>query len=330
MLEADLIRHQVFLLRRANGIYNDLQPQLKAMRDKIKARIATATPNELVRIKSMLKDFNSIIDGEFERIQPKLFNEFQELSIYEGEHALKMLDANTAAAVTIGTGVNDAALIAMVGKSKLFLGDNKGQTIDDLITTFSDRYKKDIKSEIELGLVAGDTTDDIVKRIQALSNGRTREQAKALVLTLANHVGHVARDNVWGDYEDLFEGYEYVATLDFSTTLLCSGRDGKVYPADKFPHLPAHYRCRSIKVPKVKEQYSLGIDTTRSSIDGQVSSKMTYSDWLKTQSKAQQDEILGKARAELFRSGKVTLDKFVDSKGNTYTLAELRAKDLIK
>lgn len=56
---------------------------------------------------------------------------------------------------------------------------------------------------------------------------------------------------------------------------------------------------------------------------GSVPSNVTYNEWLGKQPKAFQNEVLGPARAKLFREG-MTLDKFVDASGKQYTLAELK------
>ena len=60
---------------------------------------------------------------------------------------------------------------------------------------------------------------------------------------------------------------------------------------------------------------------------GQVPAKTTYQDWLKRQSAAFQDDVLGKARGKLFREGRLPLDTFVDQKGQTLTLAQLGRKE---
>jgi len=57
---------------------------------------------------------------------------------------------------------------------------------------------------------------------------------------------------------------------------------------------------------------------------GTVPARTTYPQWLRRQPKEFQDEVLGKTRAKLWRSGKFTLDKFVDSSGKTLTLEQLR------
>jgi hypothetical protein len=55
-----------------------------------------------------------------------------------------------------------------------------------------------------------------------------------------------------------------------------------------------------------------------------VPSTTTYDAWLRKQPQAFQEDVLGKSKAQLFRDG-LTLDKFVDEKGKSYTLAELNA-----
>jgi hypothetical protein len=89
------------------------------------------------------------------------------------------------------------------------------------------------------------------------------------------------------------------------------------------------HNCRSVSVPVLKSWRELGIPIdditpgTRASMDGQVPADMTYSQWLANQPAARQDEILGKERGALLRSGKVTVDKFSDAKGNWLSLPEL-------
>lgn len=58
---------------------------------------------------------------------------------------------------------------------------------------------------------------------------------------------------------------------------------------------------------------------------GQVPGSTTYDEWLRTQPKAFQDDVLGPARADMFRSG-VKLDSFVAVDGRELTLKQLAAQ----
>lgn len=66
----------------------------------------------------------------------------------------------------------------------------------------------------------------------------------------------------------------------------------------------------------------------RRDLVGQVPAQTSYNEWLKTQSKDFQDQVLGPTRAEMFRKGEISLDKFVARDGDVLTLDELRRKGL--
>ena len=57
---------------------------------------------------------------------------------------------------------------------------------------------------------------------------------------------------------------------------------------------------------------------------GQVPAQTNYNDWLKTQTKEFQDQVLGVTRADMFRKGNITLDKFIARDGDVLTLDELK------
>lgn len=58
-------------------------------------------------------------------------------------------------------------------------------------------------------------------------------------------------------------------------------------------------------------------------LTGTVPAKTTYGQWLGRQSAAIQNDILGPTRGKLFRSGGLTVDKFVEYNGTELTLSQL-------
>lgn len=62
-------------------------------------------------------------------------------------------------------------------------------------------------------------------------------------------------------------------------------------------------------------------------LTGQVPGKMTYQEWLSRQSAAFQEDVLGKTRAQLFREGRLPLDRFVNRSGDELTLAQLARRE---
>lgn len=67
-------------------------------------------------------------------------------------------------------------------------------------------------------------------------------------------------------------------------------------------------------------------ESTRSSLDGQISEKITYEEWLRTQSEDKQKQVLGPAKWNLWKDDKLTMPEMIDQQGNPLTVAELRAK----
>jgi len=57
---------------------------------------------------------------------------------------------------------------------------------------------------------------------------------------------------------------------------------------------------------------------------GSVPATVDYNTWLSRQPVSFQEEVLGVAKARLFRQGDLRLDQFVDRTGNELTLAQLR------
>lgn len=323
----DIIKHSIWIQRYAGGLYNnEILPELKILRDRIDKRILSAQGYELERLSWLMRDIDNIIAQGISKLQPSLWSS---LAKYENEFALKMLDENTTTDIIIGAGLNAEALTAIVATSTIRL-DGKSLTIADMISTFSSRYSKDIQNTIQIGIAEGKTLQQIAKDVRTISNNRTRQQAEAVVRTASNHISDKVMHGVFNEYSKLFKGEEWISVLDNRTSTICASRDGEIYPMNSGPRPPAHYNCRSRRVPIVKDKYSLGIKDTRASMDGQISAKITYEQWLKTQPISIQNEVLGKTRAELFRKGGVSLDRFVDKSGKTYTLDQLRAKDLLK
>lgn len=57
-----------------------------------------------------------------------------------------------------------------------------------------------------------------------------------------------------------------------------------------------------------------------------MSESTTYESWLKNKTEAQQDSILGKGKAELWRKGEITFRDMLDQTGRPLTLRELQDK----
>jgi hypothetical protein len=101
--------------------------------------------------------------------------------------------------------------------------------------------------------------------------------------------------------------------------------------ATKAQLLREYAEREGLKVPKTREALPRGHKGAFDAfarmrvrqLTGRAPGRTTYQEWLSTQSAAFQDDVLGKTRARLFREGGLTLDKFVNRRGDEIPLSEL-------
>lgn len=152
---------------------------------------------------------------------------------------------------------------------------------------------------------------------------RARNDAAALTDTAVHTAAYAGRLATWR--ASGVNALEWFAILDGKTTIGCAVRAGKLYSIDLVPigHAvpierppPRHWRCRSILLP---HKFPNGPPA-----DGGPQ-RDSFEAWLSKKSPAEQDEILGKGRAALWRNGTITLADLIGQRGQTLTLAELRS-----
>lgn len=206
--------------------------------------------------------------------------------------------------------------------------------------------RRRVMQQVSIGVAEGEAIDVIARRIRGTRAARftdgaistTAREAAALARTGVSHVTSQARRMVAEANKDIIKAERWVATLDTRTTQLCAGLDGKSWDVGTGPYPPAHHQCRSVRVPITKSWKELGInlkdvpegsraarqyDDLGRAMSGEVPEGTTYSDWLRTQPMTIQDQVLGKRRAQLFRSGALPIERFTDARGRPLNLAEL-------
>lgn len=209
-----------------------------------------------------------------------------------------------------------------------------------------------IRDGIRMGMVEGQNTDQIVRRImgtksQGYADGlidRSRRDVEAMVRTATSHTAQGVRDSYYKANSDIVAEVSWLSTLDGRTSAPCRLRDRLIYTNDddhapvghKVPWLSGpgkiHWCCRSTSTPIIASYEALkrakGLpDGVRASMDGQVPQSTTYGDWIKAQSAQRQDEVLGPARGKLLRDGGLSPDAFYNDRGKYLTLDQLRERD---
>lgn len=333
------VRHQIFMQRRAGGIYNDLIPLLNSMQKDIIARLNTdLTDFQLYRLRSLQVEIDSIITEYADQITGQLSLDFNDLSEYEVGFTQRMLNT----AVTVQTAIPAAEQIASIVTDtpiKLISGKATKQFVgvSGLVDEFERSIKREIAGQVAIlpivqsGAIEGATTDEIVRNITRITGKASKAHAKTVVRTATNSIGSEARKQTYIANADILEGEEFIATLDSRTTAECSGFDSEVFDVGVGPYPPLHYGCRSVRVPKIKDGFKIpGLEGERASVSGPVSASKTFGGFLRDQSAEFQQEYFSKfkdgdLKYELWKKGGLPIGKFTDAEGAAYTADELRA-----
>lgn len=316
-----LLRHQVYLNRYANGQAREVGYLLSQLARDLREKIAGRTTSyQLAKMKSIEREIQVMVSnlGILNTLN------FDELIRYEKDFTTKLLGSVTIAKVSTAT---IKQIEQLIDENPMFL--ISGKTVKVLspvrmVDEFSAIAGRDVLHMIRAGVVEGASTQKIARDVSALVNTRTKSQAEAVTRTLILNAATQARSAVYQANDDILKGEMWVSVLDSRTSIVCAGRDGAMYKIGQGPYPPAHFNCRSVRVPIVKDVYKIPFEGERATVDGPVPGKTTYETWLKGQPETFQNDVLGRTRADLFRKGTVSLDGFVDKRGITYTLDELR------
>ena len=339
------VSHAIGLQRLGTGILRRILALLNRtdtdVENQIRQRLAGIEPGTvesdatIARLNELLDALRGIGDRIADEMQVRLIAETLGLAKYEIEYQAATI--GDLAPVSLSLGKPSTEQLQAVVLKRPF----QGRVLRDWARGIGTERTRRIADAIRIGMVEGENTDQIVKRVRgSRSMGFrdgvleiSRRDAEAVVRTAVTHVASGAAETFYKANADTLKGVKWVSVLDSRTTPVCQARDGKVYEVGKGPRPPAHFRCRSTCTPVVKSYRELGIDLddlpgpARQSMDGQEPADTTYGKWLAKQSAATQDEILGPTKGLLFRRGGLSVDRFVDRSGHAYTLDELRRRE---
>lgn len=242
------------------------------------------------------------------------------------------------------------SLLKRIVKDKTIrISKDKGIKAPKFLEDFFGINTDNVVNQMRDGLASGRTPAQIVKDLKGTAKtGYTdgilwntfSKSTESFVRTATLSWANDAREKTYEANADILKGQSVNATLDTRTCMICAGYDGKAVLWNKEGEVykdelngsrpPFHYNCRCTLVPILRSWKDLGIDPesvpvgVRSSMDGNLPSDTTYSEWLSKQSKKRQKEILGEARYKLYLQGE-PINKFANN-GRILSLNELEAR----
>ncbi len=343
-LQDRAIRHAIALQRYGKGLSDKLVRLLNSADADIVETLAKRLvaideggfdtgPATTKRLQKVLEEVRALNSAVYKSLHVELEGELVKFAAAEA--AAQKAALETALVVELGTKLPAPARLAAIVSETPIQGYLLKLWVDGMEKARMDR----IEQQIRIGLLEGEGTDKIVRRIRGTKAAgyrdgildKSRRSTQSLVRTAVTQVSNVAAQETWKANSRYVKGWQFLATLDSRTTVTCAGLSGQTFQIGEGPMPPRHVACRSISVPVTKSFRELGLDKdelpkgTRASMDGQVAGDTTFKDWLLRKGDTMQYKVLGKTRAQLFRSGKLDLDQFIKADGTVLTLDELEA-----
>lgn len=342
MLAELYTEHGIDLLRLAAGESDDVAAMLDVLIPELERilRRLDLTAAAKRDIDAALKEARALFATQYGAVADSMLTRLQDLARIEGQFAVESLGkviGRRLKAVSENRLSRAVANMVIQGAPSADWWGRQGAAA-------AFRFSQLVRA----GFASGQTTDEIVRQVVGSRDGPgilavSKREARTLVHTSIQTVANQSRMEVFqansGDNGPV-RGYRQISTLDSHTTVICMAYDMKTWDLEYRPvghdlpyntGCPRHFGCRSVIVPWLKTYRELGLDideieSTRASMDGQVSDRLDFGEWLKGKSQAFQDEKLGPGRADLWRRGVITLSDLLDLRGNPLTLEQLKAQ----
>lgn len=330
-----------------NASEKDIVEQIKLRAEK---GMSTA------RLDGLLKSIQAARSKAWKEVKKEWAGKMLELSKSEPEFLDRTL--TTVSPATLDITLPNASTLGSIAKETPF----EGRTMSDWANRVEASDMSRIEQSIKIGLSQGQSSQDIARRIVGSVQMKgmdgvtqiTRNNANAITRTAVNAISNAAKQEFYKENAELFSGEMFLATLDARTTLVCASNDNKQFKVGEGPVPPLHWQCRSLRLAVINgqvigerpmrnftkeslereyaEQGSKGSWTEfkkrrMRELTGTAPASLSYNEWLKGQSPAFQDDILGPARGKMFREQGLTLDKFVNRNGDALNLKQLQKID---
>ena len=328
------VRNQVFLEGLKSGEVNQFTAFLKRIDKEIKQRLVEndLTAFSRTRLEKLLKSIEKALANIYSEYYDELAGSLIDIAEYQAELEAKTLDAAVAesqaelpdvkkksfeSTIPAATQIYAAVFAAPLSVR----GVDGGKLLESFIKDWSKVERQRVVGAIRQGFFEGQTNAQIIRNIRGTRANNYRDgllaisnrNAEAIVRTSIQHVASVARFETWKATDDILDGWAWSSVIDGRTTSLCRSMDGRKFKKDQGPKPPAHIRCRSVSIGVLEEEYQfLSEGRTRASMHGPIDGDLTYYEWLKTQPAAFQNQVLGKTRAQLFRNGGLSAERFAD------------------
>jgi SPP1 gp7 family putative phage head morphogenesis protein len=265
-------------------------------------------------------------------------------SAYSAELVQDEVEAQTGLLTRIlaplGVGVATGSVAAALARTRARPAD--GATPAEWLAQANRGDRERAVRATRAGVAAGDSGRELSRAVVgSASLGRkdgirevSRRSIQTALQTLTTHAAAQSSAAVWEANATIVKSVRWVSTLDGRTSPICWTLDGTIFPIRQGIRPPAHPHCRSVVMPIIPRLEAIagapGRDVLPATVvdrfDGQPPRVLRYEEWLRGRSAKFQREVLGPSRFKLWSEGGISLERFVNDRGQLLTLNQLRTK----
>jgi SPP1 gp7 family putative phage head morphogenesis protein len=330
-----IIANQLYLMRFTASEKRKVFDILLQMQKELKAQLLNGfTDYSKARMMKLLNQCTAIIDAYYKGIQT-------ELNIDGLAKQQAKATVNSIATIGVDVSLPSAATFkAMLSETLL-----QGAPLKAWWAKQSEDTAFKFTAQVRQGVAQGENLQQIITRVVgSKKKGITgvldvsRRNASTLVHDSIMQIANDSKLATYRENADILNGVQWLSTFDMHTCETCAAYHGATWDLDgnpingttlPFQSSPLHPNDRCVLTPVTKTYRELGIDipemkgSTRASDLGQIPTDTSFSSFLDRHSKAEQDQFFGKGKADLWRSGKITLRDLVSQNGRPLTLSQL-------
>ena len=229
-LQDRAIKHALAITRYGNGLSDRIVRLLNSadvdIIEKIAQRLAVIDergydigPKSTKRLLALLDEVRALNSAIYDELHDSLADELNEFATAEAGFQKAALDASLV--VDISTKLPaPARLKAIVEEVPM-----NGRLLKSWTTSMEQGRIDRISDAIRLGMVQGEGTDAIVRRIKGTKAAGyadgildvSRRSAQSIVRTAVTHVSNVTAQETWKANSNVVKGWQFLATLDSRT-----------------------------------------------------------------------------------------------------------------
>lgn len=269
----------------------------------------------------------------------------------------------TAVAVSLGatvatanslmpSGVSVPEMREIIDTRVITANANDAATMREFFEREAASHHRRFAGALKQAFAQDETITQMIKRLEQVTQIQARE-TDSVIRTGYNHVVNQLRTDTMQRNSHLFRGVIAIAVLDGRTSAVCRARSRGMWDLNtgkpladspvrvSFPGPPPwHHNERTQLYPLTRgarEVGSMGNSQVKRALNALTAEQKrllsadppddeTYTQWLKRQSAAVQNEALGPSRRKLWLDGKLTLQEMVTQKGRPLRLDELKRR----